>query len=132
MARGEREQQAMTASDSIRLIQELLSPSTREKREFLWQEIRAAMAEITKTQTRSAEDVLLHLLELEGPIRLAPQSDIPSVMSPEDMLKSLAIQFLSRWTGRKHLKALERVKEKTASPTLSRIAMAEIEKLGGE
>lgn len=90
------------------------------------------MEDITKYQKKEAEDILIKILEFEGKNRLAPQSDIPSVMSLEDMLKSLAIQVLSKWTGRKHLKVFKKIRDITQEPTLRGIAKVHIERLGGE
>jgi hypothetical protein len=90
------------------------------------------MVDITSTRTREAEDILLDLAECEGRIRLSPESIIPGVMSPEDMLKSLAIRTLSEWTGRKHLKLFRRIHARTQSPVLAQIAKTHIERLGGE
>jgi len=132
MTKEERKKQEKAMLDSIKLVTELLSLEIIEKKKFLWQEIVTALADITETQTKEAEDTLVNLLEFEGPIRLAPDSDIPGVMSPEDMLKSLAIQVLSKWTGRKHLKAFSKIYATTQSPTLSGIAKVHIERLGGE
>jgi hypothetical protein len=130
IAKEERKKQEKTKPDSIKLITEILPPEIVEKREFLWQEIVTAMVDITKTQTKEAEEILVNLLEFDGQIRLAPQSDIPGLMSPEDILKSLAIQFLSEWTGRKHLMAFEKLAGTTESITLAEIAKIHIEILG--
>jgi len=129
MAKEERRKQEKTKPDSIKLITEIPSPEIVEKKEFLWQEIVAAMADITKTQTKEAEEILVNLLEFEGQIRLAPQSDIPGLMSPKDILKSLAIQFLSEWTGQKHLMAFKKLADTTESITLAEIAKIHIERL---
>ena len=117
-------------SDSMKLIKELLSPEIVEEKEFMWLEIVAAMEDITETQTKEVEEILVNLLEFEGQIGLAPQSDVPGIMSPENMLKSLAIQILSKWTGRKHLKAFEKLASTTESITLAEIAKIIIERLG--
>jgi hypothetical protein len=123
--------QAKKTSNSMKLIKELLSPEVVKEKAFMWQEIVAAMADITKTQTEEAEELLVKILESEGAIQLAPESDIPHAMSPKDMLKSLAIQSLSKWTGRKHIRAFERVYVTTKSPILAGTAKVHIEKLGG-
>jgi hypothetical protein len=132
MPEEKKRRQAKKTSNSMKLIKELLSPEIVEEKVFMWQEIVTAMADITKTQTEEAEELLVNILEFEGAIRLAPESDIPHAMSPRDMLKSLAIQSLSRWTGRKHIRAFERVYVTTKSPILAGTAKVHIERLGGE
>jgi len=132
MPEEKRRRQAGKVPNSTELIKELLSPEVVQEKEFMWREIVAAMADMTKKQTPQAEEFLVKLLESEEVIRLAPDSDIPGVMPPEDMLKSLAIQALSRWTGRKYVRAFERVYMTTKSPILAGIAKLHVEKLSGE
>lgn len=117
----------------VKLIKQLLSPKVaKKKKEFLWQEIIAAIVSITETKTNEAEDILIDLIKFDGEIRLSSMSDIPGAMSPEDMLKSLAIETLSEWTGRKHIKAFESVYATTKSPVLAGVAKVHIKRLGGK
>jgi hypothetical protein len=51
-------------------------------------------------------------------------------MSPEDMLKSLAVQALAQWTGRAHLAEMQRLQATTTSPALAGIIRAVIQRLG--
>ena len=123
-----KEEPVQSDSKSFALIKELLTPEVVEEREFLWQDIVAAMMEIVETPTLRAEELLVSLLEMEGRIRLAPESDIPGVMPPEDTLKSIAIETLSKWTGRKYLKAFETLCDRAESPGISTLARIYIEK----
>jgi hypothetical protein len=50
-------------------------------------------------------------------------------MSPENMLKSLAVQALGRWTGADYLPTMRRI-EATAPVVLSSVIRAVIEKVG--
>jgi len=132
MAKEKKEKQVKKVHNSVELFKQLLWFRRVKKKEFLWQEIVGAITGITKTRTKEVEDILVKLIEFEGKIRLSPDSDIPGVMSPEDTLKSLAIQTLSEWTGRKHLKTFKKICAKTESPILSQIAKVYIERFGGE
>ena len=63
MTKKEKEKQVEIQSDSIDLIKELLSPEIVKKKKFVWQEIVAAMMDITKTYTREAEELLVGVPE---------------------------------------------------------------------
>lgn len=127
-----RHEQIEIRPESIEMIRELLSPEIVKEKEFLWQDILAAIEDITKTKTAEGEELLVDLLGFEGQIRLVPESDIPGFMSPGNMLKFLAIQFLIKWTGRKYLDAFERISTTTESPALSDVTEALIESLNRE
>jgi hypothetical protein len=47
-------------------------------------------------------------------------------MSPEEMLKSLAIQALGKWTGLAYLSEMRRVEATASSPVLAGIVRAVI------
>src|SRR5262245_30938165 len=55
------------------------------------------------------ERLLLEILHFNGRLRLSESSELPHSMPPEDMLKSLAVQALAKWTGLTHLTEMERV-----------------------
>ena len=126
-----KKKQVETQLDSIELIKELLSPKVIEE-ERMWQEITVAIEDVTEMHTKEAEELLVRLLDLQGPILLAPGSDIPGILSPEDMLRFAAIQALSEWKGRKYLKNFTKIYHTTPSPTLRNIAKVYIEKMGGK
>jgi hypothetical protein len=97
--------------------------------EHRWEDVEAAMWQLTSAPpTPEVEGVLVGVLRFEGQIRLAPSSELPHSMSPEEMLKSLAIQALGRWTGLTYLREMQRVQATAASPVLSGIARAMIER----
>src|SRR5262245_32178972 len=48
-------------------------------------------------------------------------------MSPEDMLKSLAVQGLGKWTGLTHLLEMQRVEMTARAPALSSVVRAVIQ-----
>ena len=70
--------------------------------------------------------MLLRVVRFEGELRLNEDSEPPHSMSPEEMLKSVAIQALARWTGLTHLLEMQRVEATAASPVLASIVRATI------
>jgi len=117
---------------SINLMKEILSPKIAKEKEFMWQNIMVSMRIIGKTHTEETEQLLADLLESEDHIKLSPTSDIPGAMSPEDMLKSLAIQILSEWTGQKYVKIFKKICSSTQSPVLAERIKVYIQRLGGD
>ncbi len=64
------------------------------------------------------EQLLLDILRFDGQLHLIINDELPHSLTPEDMLKSLAVQGLVKWTELTHRHVLERL-EKTASPMLA-------------
>jgi len=117
---------------SINLMKEILSPKIAKEKEFMWQNIIASMRIIGKTHTEEKEQLLADLLESEVHIKLSPTSDIPGALSPEDTLKSLAVQILSEWTGKKYIKKFNKICSSTQSHVLAERIKIFIQKLGGD
>lgn len=83
---------------------------------------------ISAPLTCEGERLLLDLIRYEGRLRLAVSAEMPHSMPPEDMLKSLAIQALARWTGLVHLHEMRRVQLTTQSSSLASLVGDVIEK----
>ncbi len=83
---------------------------------------------ISTPLTWEAERLLLDLIRFEGRLRLTVSSEMPHSMSPEDMLKSLAVQTLARWTGLAHLREMRRVQLTTQSSSLASLVSDVIQK----
>jgi hypothetical protein len=83
---------------------------------------------ISSPLTWEGERLLLDLIRFEGRLRLAVSSEMPHSMPPEDMLKSLAIQALARWTGLAHLREMQRVQLATQSSSLASLVGDVIQK----
>jgi hypothetical protein len=83
---------------------------------------------ISRHLTWEAEGILLEILRFEGRLRLTVASDLPHSMSPEEMLKSLAVQALARWAGLAYLQEMERVQATTQSSSLSSLVEDVIQK----
>lgn len=130
MSNNEIEQEKL--ADSIKLVNEILSPKILKKKSFLWQDIGTSLSKISTIHTKETEEILVSLLEFEGELKLASKSDIPGLMSPEDMLKSIAIQSLTKWTGQKYLSTIKKIYKSTQSAALAEIARVSVEKVGGD
>lgn len=92
-----------------------------------WGDVHAALEKLASAPPSPAtEKALLGVLRFEGRIHLTPSSELPHSMSPEEMLKSLSIQVLGKWTGLTHLAEMQRIQTTAVSPVLSGIARAVI------
>src|ERR1700683_1575441 len=81
-----------------------------------WGELMAELwPVISSPLTWEGERLLLDVIRFEGRLQLVESSELPHSMPPEDMLKSLAIQALARWTGLVHLHEMQRVQVTTPS-----------------
>ncbi len=97
-------------------------PSGEEVR---WEDLEAALWEVASSPpTPEGEQLLLDIIRFEGRIRLSPTSELPHSLSPEDMLKSLAIQALTRWTALTYLLEIRRTRAVATSPMLTAVARA--------
>jgi hypothetical protein len=97
---------------------------------YPWEDLLAAVQEVTSAApTREVENVLLALLRFEGRFRLTPTSGRPHRLSPEDMVKSLAIQALGKWGCAAHLAEIQRIESTARSPGLASVARATAQRL---
>jgi len=111
---------------SLRLLENAVS-TTQGRVESRWADLLEAVHTVIALPfDGKVERVLLEVTRFEGPLNLSEASDLPHSMSPENMLKSLAIQSLGKRTGLTHLKDLKRVEATTTSPVLRSIVRATI------
>ena len=113
---------------AIQQLNQALSEVASDRREYRWENLLIAIEAIASGDALNweAERVLLQVVRFEGELRLSEDSEPPHSMSPEEMLKSVAIQTLARCTGLTHLLAMQRVEATTASPVLASIVRATI------
>jgi hypothetical protein len=98
-----------------------------------WEEILSELwPTLSSPLTWDGERLLLEVIRFEGQLPIDLTSEIPHSMPPEDMLKSLAIQALGRWTGLAYLMEMERVQATTQSSSLSSLVRDVIEKTRAE
>ncbi len=71
---------------------------------YRWEELLADLwPALSSPVTADGERLLLEILRFAGRLQIDLSSEMPHSMPPEDMLKSLAVQALARWTGLAHL-----------------------------
>ena len=88
---------------------------------YPWEELLADLWPVLSSPlTADGERVLLEILRFGGRLQINVSSEMPHSMPPEDMLKSLAIQALARWTGLVHLNEMRRVQLPRSRPRLRR------------
>ncbi|MFX0108975.1 MAG: hypothetical protein ACFE7R_11875 [Candidatus Hodarchaeota archaeon] len=121
------EKQKFELSDYIGIARHALSPNEGD---VMWQHVSNAMIHITAIQTKESEKLLVETLQFKGRIVLSPLSIIPGAMSPEDIMKGMAIETLAKWTGKKYVEMFKRIHDTAESPVLRGIARKELEKLG--
>lgn len=130
MSNDEIEKQKL--ADAIKLVNEILSPKIRKKKGYIWYDIGTSLAKISTIHTKETEEIFVRLLDFEEEIMLAPKSDLPGLMSPKDMMKSIAIQSLTKWTDQKYQSKIKKIYKSTKSAALAEIARVSIEKTDGD
>src|SRR5207253_2923533 len=106
-----------------------IAPAGHEPR---WNDVRAELLSATSGPLRpEVEPLLLAILRFEGELQLDEASEMPHRMSPENMLKSLAVQAQGRWTGTSYLPTMRRLAA-TAPPALSCVIRGVIQKVSAE
>jgi hypothetical protein len=122
---------AMT--DACRLLDDAVATQPSPPAEYRREDLIGAMhAVISARPDPEAERTLLAILRFEGTIRPAEGSEGPHGMPPEDMLKSLAVQALARWTGSAYLGEMRRVEATTSSSALRSIVQHVIRQIDRE
>jgi len=93
-----------------------------------WGEVMGELWPIISSPLSSAgERVLLDLIHHNGGLRLTETEELPHSMSPEEMLKSLAVQGLARWTRLTYVTELRRLELTGASSALKDVIRAVIQ-----
>jgi tetratricopeptide (TPR) repeat protein len=114
----------------LQLLTNVLAPEAEEEGPYAWEDLLGAVHEVTSAPlTQEVEGLLVAALRFEGRFRLTPTSGRPHRLSPEDMVKSLAIQALGRWGAADHLAEIERIESTARSPGLASVARATAQQL---
>ncbi len=91
------------------------------EREVDWHTVYRSAVELRNLRDKRTEEVFLKILDRKEPIRLRKGSDLPQVMAPLNMLKSIAAESLLDTSGRKHIEVLKRVQKATEEPLLGKM-----------
>jgi hypothetical protein len=116
-------------SEPLQILDKLITRSAACSGEFSWNELLVAIRSVVAVPLAwEGERTLLALLRFGGRIPLTASSEVPHSMSPENMLKSLAVQGLGKWTGLTHLLEMQRLQATTTSPGLASVVRAVIQR----
>jgi hypothetical protein len=111
--------------NAVQILTTMLEARPKPEEKYRWPELHAALVEVISAPlTSGTEHLLLSILRFDGRIRLDTSCDLPHRMSAEDMLKSLAVQALGKWTGSTYIRAVRRLHVSTTSPGLLSVIRA--------
>ena len=114
---------------SLRAIRTALAGNAPAGQEPKWGELLGEFVAATSSPiTAEVERLLLEILRFEGELQLDENSPMTLRMSPEKMLKSLALKALGEWTGATYLPTMRRL-EATAKPASFGAVRGVIEKI---
>lgn len=82
---------------------------------------------ISSPLSSAGERLLLDVIHYNGSLHLTKTEELPHSMSPDEMLKSLAVQGLARWTRLTYLTELRRLELTAASSALQDVIRAVIQ-----
>jgi hypothetical protein len=117
-------------SRKFRALKAAISSDTAAGPPPRWEEVLRDMAEATYSKpTPEAERLMLHVLRFQGELRLQidEMSETPHGMTPEEMIKSLAVQTLGEWRGSYYRPTFRRMAATVTSASLVSIIEAVIE-----
>jgi len=93
-----------------------------------WGEVMGELWPIISSPLSSAgERLLLDVIRHKGGLRVTNTEELPHSLSPDEMLKSLAVQALARWTRLTYLTELHRLELTAASSALQDVIRAAIQ-----
>lgn len=111
--------------NAVQLITTVLESGPKPDEKYRWPDLHAAMLQVISAPlTSGTEHLLLSILRFDGRIRLDTSYEVPHRMSAEDMLKSLAVQALAKWTGSTYVRAVRRLQASSTSPGLLSVIRA--------
>jgi hypothetical protein len=82
---------------------------------------------ISSPLSSAGERLLLDVIHHNGGLRVTETEELPHSLSPDEMLKSLAVQALARWTRLTYLTELQRLELTAASSALQDVIRAVIQ-----
>ena len=95
-----------------------------------WPDLMAALHSLCRAPlTPDSESLLVDLLHFDGTPELDPDTEFPHSMSPYEILQSVAMQALARYTGPRYLAAFDHLRVSAHSPCLRSIAQSVINSL---
>lgn len=84
----------------------LMAGQYLEGRGFHWPHVLGLLHELCKERSAQSEALLRRAAQFKGTLRLDPAQGLPHSMSPEDFLRSVAVQTLGSWDPVLHQDAI--------------------------
>lgn len=107
-------------SAALENLRAAMTPSHRSGAKPRWTDVHADFLTATSSPlSPTVENLLLRILRSEEELNLDNGFDMPHRMSPENMLKSMAVQALGRWTGATYLPTMKRLEATARSASLA-------------
>jgi class 3 adenylate cyclase len=114
----------------VQFLTHVMAPNGQVGEPYSWEYLLSAMQELTSSEpSPEVESVPLAALRFEGRFNLTTTSGRPHRLSPEDMVKSLAIQALGKWGRTAHLAEIQQIESMARSPGLASVARATAQRL---
>ena len=108
------------ASPAIAFLHKVVGPKGTAR--YGWHHILAAIHHAGEDPSVEAERVLHKIVDFKGTIVLTPRAGVTHCMSPENMMRSLALQALLQRNKGKHRKLAHQLARSTRSDLLACIA----------
>ena len=87
-----------------------------------WQHAMALMHAVSAARGPESENVLREVALYDGVLQLDTAPGLPHAMSPEDALRSMAVQVLAEWNPRRHRDVIRAVSRVTRNDVVAVIA----------
>ena len=107
-------------ADPVQTIQAAMTPAAAPT---TWSALVDAIAEVAASPSPAGEEALVQLLQVPGTLSLAG-GYMPHSQSPEDMIRTAAIDALYQIAGPKYAAVCREAAVATASPIVKRIVAA--------
>lgn len=89
---------------------------------YHWHHVLGALHAVCAEPSPESVEVLRRVAVFEGRYRLDEEAGLPHAMSPEDLLRSLAVQTLAQWDRERHRDVIARAAELSDSEHVAAIA----------
>lgn len=97
-----------------------------------WRSVYRAAEALRNLKDKRTEKTFLKILERKEPIRLRTGSDLPQVMAPLNMLKSIAVESLRDTGGAQYIETFRLIAKETDEPLLRKMVTQHIQALEKE
>jgi hypothetical protein len=87
-----------------------------------WPRAMALMHAVVSEQGSESETVLREVALYDGQLQLDSSGGLPHAMSPEEALRTLAVQVLAAWNPRRHRAVIRAVHRSARNDVVRRIA----------